>query len=262
MVHTEYVDNFVAYAGEQGPVAEAARRVDALFRSKGLPTHGVEVSQGGASLGWEFATDTSLAGPSRLRLWRLRLGIQEVLRRPRVSGRVIEIIVGHLTFVGLLRREFLAVFGAVYAFVSQNREREVALWPAVRRELRWASSLLPLLRRDLGAAWSDTVCVSDASPWGRGVVEGERAVPLIAAAGRVSERWRFSKSEELGARARLHCELQQSRLRSQDKDNQWPDTSTPSSDFKEISSELMKGEWRVVFCWLLVEVRAHAPSRG
>eukprot|EP00959_Pyramimonas_sp_CCMP1952_P387676 8125062-Pyramimonas_sp.AAC.1 len=26
MVHTEYVDNFVAYAGEQGPVAEAARR--------------------------------------------------------------------------------------------------------------------------------------------------------------------------------------------------------------------------------------------
>ena len=99
---------------------------------------------------------------------------------------------GHLTFVGLLRREFLAVFGAVYALISQHREREVPIWPAVRRELQWASSLLPLLHRDLGAAWSDTVCVSDASPWGRGVVErgtgsvahcscraGERALALL-----------------------------------------------------------------------------------
>eukprot|EP00959_Pyramimonas_sp_CCMP1952_P323315 6765591-Pyramimonas_sp.AAC.1 len=46
---------------------------------------------------------------------------------------------------------------------------------------------------------------SDASPRGRGVVEGERDPALVQRAGRVNERWRCSKDGELSAKARLHA---------------------------------------------------------
>ena len=82
----------------------------------------------------------------------------------------------------------MSCLGAAYGFIQAHREERAVLWPAVRRELRWAVSLLPLVRRDLAAEWGSTVMASDASLWGRGVVESERPVGLIRRAGRVNER--------------------------------------------------------------------------
>ncbi len=229
IIHTEYVDNFVAYGVEEEPVRRAALSVNSLFEKKGLPTHGVDCNRGGKSLGWEFSSEDSTVGLNPHRLWRLRLAIDEVLRRDRLPGWYLESLVGHLTFAGLLRREYLSVFGAVYAWISKYRGSEGVLWPAVRRELKWASSLLPLLQRDLGAKWSEIVTVSDASLWGRGVVEGKRDPLSVAENGRVNERWRYSKSEEQGAHARLHCELQNSALHSQAKDGQRPESASDHS---------------------------------
>ena len=46
----------------------------------------------------------------------LRLALHEIVRRGRASGRDIERLVGHATFVALLRREVLSVFASVYTF--------------------------------------------------------------------------------------------------------------------------------------------------
>ena len=53
-------------------------------------------------------------------------------------GRHIEILVGHLTFVGLLRREFLACFSAVYLYMQKYQEGEVVL--AGGEALRYAAT--------------------------------------------------------------------------------------------------------------------------
>lgn len=73
---------------------------------------------------------------------------------------------------------------------------EASLWPQVRGELRWAASLLPLRRRDLGAKWSDHVYATDASHWGRGVAVMTANVDDIKSVGRFHDRWKFNQQEE------------------------------------------------------------------
>ena len=72
----------------------------------------------------------------------------------------------------------------------------VDLWVEVKRELRWAASLLCLVKRDLAAPWSTRVHATDASLWGRGVVATERPVEEIKKLGRRNDRWRFNPGEE------------------------------------------------------------------
>ena len=130
------------------------------------------------------------------RLWRLRLATQELLREGRADGRLIERLVGHYTFVGLLRRGLLSVFQATYALIRKQYTTQCWIWPEVRRELFWASSLLCLIRKGMSIPWSTKVHATDASHWGRGVVSGDREVADIRVIGGVCDRWRFSRESE------------------------------------------------------------------
>ena len=196
LLHTEYVDNFVCLSQDGKTARERAEQVQAALQSRGLPTHEVEASIGGETLGWEFSDVEPGVHLSRRRLWKYRLGIQELLKIGYCSSRTLERIVGHLTFAGLVRREFLSVFQAVYVFIRKGFGEKTPLWPAVRRELHWASSLLPLLHRDFGMSWSNEVFATDASLWGRGVTSAVREVEAIRSLGQINERWRFSATEE------------------------------------------------------------------
>eukprot|EP00974_Lingulodinium_polyedra_P088815 8609449-Lingulodinium_polyedra.AAC.1 len=53
-------------------------------------------------------------------------------------------LLGHYAWSALVRREALAVRSAVYGFMDVAGEREVALLPSVRRELRWMAALVQL----------------------------------------------------------------------------------------------------------------------
>ncbi|CAK0806316.1 unnamed protein product, partial [Prorocentrum cordatum] len=94
----------------------------------------------------------------------------------------------------LLRRPLLAVFSSVYAFSRKYFDRVMKLPPSVRRELRWAASLIPLAWADLRATWSPRVYASDASEEGRGVCQKEAGLGAIRGAGRHGERWRFRRA--------------------------------------------------------------------
>ncbi|CAK0855455.1 unnamed protein product, partial [Prorocentrum cordatum] len=94
----------------------------------------------------------------------------------------------------LLRRPLLAVFSSVYAFSRKYFDRVMKLPPSVRRELRWAASLIPLAWADLRATWSPRVYASDASEEGRGVCQKEADLGAIRGAGRYGERWRFRRA--------------------------------------------------------------------
>ena len=82
LAHTEYVDNFIAMFVTEEPVKEVAELLDKEMARALLPTHGVEVSLGGAALGWEFAADTPSMAANPRRCWRLKLVIPLMPRFP------------------------------------------------------------------------------------------------------------------------------------------------------------------------------------
>ena len=176
-IHTEYVDNFLCLSQDPKIARRRAEQVQSALEERGLPTHDIEASVGGQTLGWEFSEHEPAVHLSRGRLWKYRLGVQELLKRGRCSSRTLEKIVGHLTFAGLIRREFLSIFQACYVYIRRGFSEGTLLWGAVRRELFWAISLLPLLHRDLGMEWSEEVHATDASFWGRGVTVTRRGLP-------------------------------------------------------------------------------------
>ena len=166
--HTEYVDNFVTF-GLSAEVAARLRDVGAgRLAGAGLPVHEMGEARSDATvLGWTF--DGTTVGGSSKRLWRLQLATVGILQLGRATGREIARLVGHYTFVGLLRRPFLSVFQAVYKFKKKHWLAPATLWPTVVRELTMAMGLLPLLWTDLGARWWPTVTAKGV----RGA-EGER----------------------------------------------------------------------------------------
>ncbi|CAK0829401.1 unnamed protein product, partial [Prorocentrum cordatum] len=100
--------------------------------------------------------------------------------------RIAPRLIGHLTFVLLLRREMLILLSASYLFISKCYARRVRLWPSMRRELSWMRALLPLVWADLRGTWAPSV------------------MAVVGRVGRVRESWRF-KGRELvaeGSRAR------------------------------------------------------------
>ena len=195
-VHTEYVDNFIALSQRPGIVFELATEAGQALRSRGLPTHEVEAGYGLETLGWAFDQSKPVVKVTNKRLWRLRLATLELLRQGRADGRLIEKLVGHYTFAGLLQRGLLSVFQAAYAFVRKHYCSEVELWPEVRRELFWAASLICLVGKDLGSPWSSRAHATDASFWGRGVVSIDRDIDQVKSIGQHCDRWRFNTVEE------------------------------------------------------------------
>ena len=104
-------------------------------------------------------------------MWRARLAIRQLLSVGRCSGRTLERLVGHISFLSLGRRETLSVLGSCFAFISTNYDKPSTLWSQVRLELSMWDGLAPLIVRDLSAKWSSQVHCVDASEWGLGVCE-------------------------------------------------------------------------------------------
>eukprot|EP00971_Amphidinium_carterae_P152973 3032700-Amphidinium_carterae.1 len=92
LVHTEYVDNFVALAQDERTCAAAAQGVQEQLEQAGLPTHGTEVTKGGTTLGWDFHEDAPVLGVNPRTAWKIRLGCLELLKRGRCSGNQLRII--------------------------------------------------------------------------------------------------------------------------------------------------------------------------
>ena len=121
-----------------------------------------------------------------------------MLARGRLSGHDLSRLVGSLTFVSLANRSSLAIFNAVYSFARARWEADP--WPSVVRELRIWDGVGPLLLQSFRGGWSEGVMVSDASPWGRGAVQAKVPEAVVAATGRLRERWRPAAGPGPGAR--------------------------------------------------------------
>ena len=151
-------------------VRECYSRALRAVVEKGLDFHDcIEHTEGLELLGLVLSGD-GRGHISNRRRWRLWSAIEHVLSRGFCTGHDLEVIMGHFTAMALIRREGLAVFQAGSIFASRHRHRYRRMWPAIRRELKWAQSFIPLLTCDLASPWTDSVYMADAAPWGCGIV--------------------------------------------------------------------------------------------
>jgi hypothetical protein len=190
MFHIEYVDNFIVLGTSKAQVDEVAAAGVKALRDKGLVVHEEESSHGKIKvLGWEFE-DTKLR-PLSHRVWRVKLAMERLLEVGRVSGRQLEKVVGHASFICLGRREGLSVFGETYTFIHRHYWSPHRIWSSVRRELQIFCGILPLLWRDLSSPWCAEVTATDASTWGLGATTAVFPQHEVKDLGSFSERWRF-----------------------------------------------------------------------
>ncbi|CAK0875099.1 unnamed protein product, partial [Prorocentrum cordatum] len=104
----------------QGGRDDAGRGKYCYVDNLGLTVHETEVAcECGVVLGIEVGGARGRTRPTAKRFWRARGSIQEVLRRGVCSGQELEVLVGHMTFVGLIRRELLSIPHGAYRLVKK-----------------------------------------------------------------------------------------------------------------------------------------------
>jgi hypothetical protein len=108
--------------------------------------------------------------------------------------------------------------------------KPLPLWPSVRRELRLAKAILPLLGANLGLSWDPLLTTSDACLIGYRVCESMLDDSLAGSLGRTCERWRYDDDDAVAARSRA--------LGSEPSD--MPKASAQQSKFLAMHSELFK----------------------
>ena len=113
-----------------------------------------DVCTAATSTGLDFDGETHIVRVGLSRMWKLRMALDWLLTKGSCSGRVLEIIMGHLTWSFLVRRELLSLFSTVYVFIKHHPNSSSFLWPSVRKELAHARSLLPMAFVDVGRPWS------------------------------------------------------------------------------------------------------------
>ncbi|CAE8681315.1 unnamed protein product [Polarella glacialis] len=143
------------------------------------------------SLGYTINGSTGIVAPQPLKAERLVKGLVYISRRPTMSGKQLEHVMGHCIHHMLLKRELLSLFRAFYDFISQCYDTPVKVWPSVAKEARWAASLLRLCHSNLRRPWDLLVTASDASLTGIAVTSTLWDHQDVVAVGAMNERWRY-----------------------------------------------------------------------
>ena len=98
-----YVDNYLVAGCQRAKVQAVARKVEHELSSLGFVVHEqVDATRQASFVGLELDGHEHTVRVSARRAWRLRCAIEELLGRPKVRGQILEIVLGHCTWVMLL----------------------------------------------------------------------------------------------------------------------------------------------------------------
>ena len=102
-------------------------------KSRGLDTHEEIVhSDTAIALGIHIDLRHMLVSVAPMRLWRSKQGLRWALRCRALLGKNMEVLLEHMTFVALLRRDVLSVPFALNKFIRANYNNSARLWPSAR----------------------------------------------------------------------------------------------------------------------------------
>ena len=107
-------------------------------------------------LGLELSHNKLRVSPARA--WRVRLALEFAMNKRFISPAGLEIIVGHIVWQFMCRRELLSILSAVYTHIhTEPRTTALPMSDLLCTELRHVIGLLPLCFTNLSAPWSDVV---------------------------------------------------------------------------------------------------------
>ena len=196
-----YVDNLGIISPHQAIVESGLRELGPCFDGRGLVLHPGEIQhQDIKALGCSMRGDTMATRVSPNRFIRFRQAIGAVLRRKKVSGRLLEVVLGHITFCCLCNRQLLCIFSAIYKYIRRCYFAPPKLWDSVRVELWAFRSLMVYLHSDWWRPWNPMVSASDSSLEGYGVSVSFWDPRAVASCGRRLERSWFRKEASTAAR--------------------------------------------------------------
>ena len=123
----------------------------------------------------------------RQRAFRIREGLRCFLKRRRVAGWELEALMGHVTFLGLLRRETPSLFHCACRFARKCYHQQEPLWTSARAVLEAFIGAMILDNAGRSRPWLSGVRASDASLSRYGVAQAFWSTSVVAAVGRVRE---------------------------------------------------------------------------
>ncbi|CAK8990488.1 unnamed protein product, partial [Durusdinium trenchii] len=168
--HFVYVDNLGVMSSDRQAVSQELGELTDKFTDKKLLLHPGEIQHEHIkALGVQMDGKLLKSTLTPDRFHRVRQGVRGLLRRGRCTGKVLEIVIGHCTYCGLMNRCLLSTFHASYKFIRNSYYEAAPLWNSVKAELRAFSGLMALLVADWSRPWNSVVTVSDASEEGFGV---------------------------------------------------------------------------------------------
>jgi len=195
-----YVDNVHAFGGTPQDSQKAMQKIREHFSSLGIPfdVDAVSGEETVDTLGmtFDFSGGKVVVRAKRERTWRLWGAIRAVLRRKRISGECLRVLIGHINFHFLLARPLLSTLSACYAFASKHIGHRFPMWPAVRKELKIVLGLLFTVERNLSSRINSTVHVGDSSDRGFGLMATQAETTHVKRELRHQEKWRFLVSRE------------------------------------------------------------------
>ena len=95
------------------------------------------------------------------RFSHLHQSITYILSQAVLAGWVLEVVVGHCTYFGLVNRDLLAIFHSCYSFIDKSYGQRVPIWGTVREELRAFKGLMILAASSWVTPWSSIVYACD-----------------------------------------------------------------------------------------------------
>lgn len=169
--------------------------IDALH-DKNLATHDVtEPSTLAESLCVRIDGLGGLVQPTAHRDWRLDRALQQLGRRPYMTGEQLQVVVGRMTCRALINRNLMAILRHSYIFIEKSYTKRQRLWPSVAAELERFRVLMPRGTACFKAEWDGEMLCADACLTGYAVMQSSLPSAMTAAAGRHDERWRFRRTD-------------------------------------------------------------------
>ena len=167
--HLIYVDNFGIQSLEEQAAKEGLDAVTTAFEEKHLKVHETEVQcEKASALGIVLDGRMLETRAREVRLRRVRSAIGTALQRKRMSGRELEVLLSHCTYLALVKRPLLGCFHASYRYVQSTYRTKTVLWNSVVQELTHFRALTIFCYSQWWPPWSTVVFSTDASLLGTG----------------------------------------------------------------------------------------------
>ena len=187
-----YADNLNILGIDKQAVQQAKIRIVSHLQQLGFRTHEEQDAELTAeALGFLLDGQKGRVLPRPRKRDRTRKVLLWLAEQPKVSGRMLERVIGHCIHFFMLRRECLSIFRSVYDFKQRHYEQRVTLWKSAAMECRQAAALLLMCYSDLKREWHQEVTCSDASLSGTGVCAGVFPIDDIRQIGSQRELWRY-----------------------------------------------------------------------